>query len=154
MKPSVTFQSIGALMLKDFSVTTPVDVGEIQFFVPHKSTDHIQVFLVLKDVTTGLREVLSLKEGINDLDMPVYKLPLTYALRLNNVACDMSIVKLNVDDSTYIESTPARVILTTDHYKLNRELAIVNELSVEVKQYYEAIVLALKEVIMKGDNNQ
>ena len=108
---------------------------------------------MLKDVVSGLREIIELHETVDEYDKPVYRLPLTYALRLDNATCDMTLIKLDVDTSTHTESNPSRVILKTEHYKLSREIAMVSELSAEAKKYYEAIVLALKEVIMKGENN-
>ena len=153
MRPSVRYSRIGALVLKDFPLTKAVDIDTIDFYVDHHRNENVQVFLVLKEVVSGLREVVELHFTTDEFDKPVYRLPLNQALRLDNAQVDMALVVLDVENSTYVESDPSRVTLTTAHYKLARELAMVSELSAEAKKYYEAIVLALKEVIMKGENN-
>lgn len=153
MRPSVRYSRVGALSLKDFPVTTPVEIDTVDFYVDHHRNENVQVFLVLKDVVSGLREVVELHQTIDEFDKPVYRLPLNQALRLDNAQVDMTLVVLDVESATYVESNPSRVRLTAAHYKLAREVAMVSELSTEAKKYYEAIVLALKEVIMKGENN-
>lgn len=153
MRPSVRYSRVGALSLKDFPVTTPVEIDTVDFYVDHHRNENVQVFLVLKDVVSGLREVVELHQTIDEFDKPVYRLPLNQALRLDNAQVDMTLVVLDVESATYVESNPSRVRLTAAHYKLAREVAMVSELSAEAKKYYEAIVLALKEVIMKGENN-
>lgn len=154
MRPSVQCGRSGALALRDFPVTVAVDIDTVDFYVPQKATENKQVFLILKDVQTGLREVLELAYTIDEFDKPVYRLPLSYTMRLNNSACDMSLYILDVDADTGVETKPARVILKTDHYKLAREIAVCSELAADAKKYYEAIVQVLQEVIMKGENNE
>lgn len=154
MRPSVRYERSGALILRDFSVTTAVDIDTIDFYIPQKMTDNLQVFLVLKDVATGLREVLELAYTIDEYEKPVYRLPLSYTMRLNNSTCLMSLYILDVTNDTCVESKPVQVILKTEHYKLAREIAVCSELAADAKKYYEAIVQVLQEVIMKGENNE
>lgn len=154
MRPSVQCGRNGALALRDFPVTVAVDVDTIDFYVPHKATENKQVFLVLKDIETGLLEVLELVYTMDEYEKPVYRLPLSYTMRLNNAQCDMSLYIYDVDSSTGIHSNTARVVLKTEHYKLAREIAVCGELAADAKRYYEAIVQVLQEVIMKGENNE
>lgn len=154
MRPKVEYNGIGSLTLTDFSVTTAVDVDDIDFYIPYRPTKHIQVFLILKDTTTGLRDVVELHNTINDGGHLVYRMPSIATLRITNASVMMSLFILEIDSGTHIESTSVRVILKTEHYQLSSQIAMISQLSADAKRYYEAIVLALKEVVMKGENNQ
>ena len=152
MRTSVTFEANGNLSLRDFSLTQTMDVGDIDFYVPSAIKKPSQVFLIMKDVESGLREVVELHQTISDYNKPVFRLPLTCSLRLTNARVEIKLLVVDVESETMVYSKPVTALLTTQNFKLARETAMVRELSDSVVTYYEAIVKVLQEVIEKGDN--
>ena len=152
MRSSAILEANDKLSLRDFSLTQATDIGDIDFFVPAALKKPSQVFLILKDVETGLREVAELKETLNGYNKPVFRLPLTCSLRLNNARVEMKLLIVDIATDTMSYSTPVTALLSTQNFKLARETSMVRELSDSIVCYYEAIVKVLQEVIEKGDN--
>ena len=152
MRPKITQQINGKLELSHFSLTQAVDLESIDFYCFPHNKKPAQVFVFMKDITTGLTEIVELKETVSDYGKPVLRVPLTYSLRIKDAKVEIKIFTLDTESGTGTYSLPEIIYVSTANYKLARETAMVRELSDSVVNYYEAIVKVLQEVIEKGDN--
>lgn len=153
MQSTVIYEKNGTLRLRDFSATEPTEIGAIDFYVALAAHTSTQVFLILHDLETGLHEVVELKESTNELGRPVFRVPLTYSLRLNKSHVTMQLMILDVVAQTHtLSDLSPTITMSTENYKLAREIAMVNELGSNAKSYYEAIIQALQEIVKKGEN--
>lgn len=152
MQTNVIYERNGTLRLKDFSLVEPNDLSSMDFYVALAAQTETQVFLILKDIESGLHEVVELKECTNALGRPVFRIPLTYSLRLNKSHVQMQLMILDVAAQTHtLSNLSPTVVVSTENYKLAREIAMVNELGTNAKTYYEAIIQALQEIVKKGE---
>lgn len=142
----------GKLETKNISLTTATDICTVDFYVSASTKIKTQVFLVLKDPSSGLYDVVELAETENSYGRPVFRVPLISSLRLINSRVELQLCILDVDKSTFEMSDKISLVLSTKNYKLLAETAQASNLSREIKAYYEAIVKALKEIVEKGEN--
>ena len=152
MQTNVIYEKNGTLRLKDFSLVEPNDLSSMDFYVALAAHTETQVFLILRDTESGLHEVVELQECTNSFGRPVFRIPLTYSLRLNKTHVTMQLMILDVKAQTHtLSDLSPTVVVSTENYKLAREIAMVNELGVKAKTYYEAIIQALQEIVKKGE---
>lgn len=154
MQANVIYETNGNLRLRDFSLTKPVDLSEIDFYVGLAAKTQIQVFLILTNADNGIHEIVELKQTENMLGRPVFRIPLTYSLRFDTARVNMQLVIFDVDAQTSEISQSAKAYVSAEKYKVAREIAIVNELGKEVKVYYEAIIKALEDIVKKGEKTE
>lgn len=154
MKSTVVFGSNGKLSLKDFSLTQPTDIGNIDFYVAAALKKPTQVFLIIREAKTGLLDVIELHQTQNQLGNPVFNVPVAQRLKFKQGNATIKLLIVDTETETYHFSGSASAFLTADNYAIARETAIVRELGTNVKTYYDAIVTVLQEVIEKGEKSE
>lgn len=154
MKPNVICENSGRLRMIDFSAISMNDLTDIEFYVKLAAQES-QVFLIMKDTQTALHEIVELQESTNNLGELIYKIPVTYSLRLTQTSVTMQIMVLEKETSVVKFSDVSKpVYVSADNYRLSHEIAMMNTLSKTTKAYYEAIINTLKKIIEKGEKSE
>ena len=156
MKLDVICEHNGRLRFIGFSVSTFNDLTDIEFQVKLAANNSSQVFLIMKDTQTTLHEIIELEATTNGFGDVVYKIPVTYSLRLTQTSVTMQLMILDQETSTVKFSNVSEhaIPISASNYKLSHEIAMMNKLSNTTKVYYEAIVNTLKKIVEKGEKSE
>ncbi len=139
----------GSLQLgPGFPLTQPQDISEIEFYVASKMNEQKQIFLILED-EQGLRDIVELQYvGMSPDGRPFkrYRIAPDCKLRLTTSQVTLTLFTLTIGTMDYHLSNSIKVLLTTSHYNLSREIYIAAELGSKVQYYYEKIIFTLEQL--------
>lgn len=129
-----------------FPLNVPQDIGDIEFMIPYRDGEQKQVFLILED-EQGLHEIIKLQHVRTNEDrkLKIYNVSLDHSISLASPHVSLKVFELEVGTCNYkTSSNSLNLLLTTDNFRISREIYIAQELGDRVQIYYDRIVSLLK----------
>lgn len=115
------------------------DLSDINFFIPNKFNS-CNVFTILTN-SVGLTEIIPLNFIENSHSYKKYKVTYSNSIRVDSGEMETKIVLVDSNSHEVYISSGDKVIcnITVDNYKIARQVAITNELSLSVYELYKKI---------------
>lgn len=115
------------------------DLSDINFFIPNKFNS-CNVFIVLIN-SVGLTDIVPLNFIENIHSYKKYKITYSNSIRVDSGENEIKIVLVDSNGREVYISSGDKVIcnITVDNYKIARQVAITNELSLSVYELYKKI---------------
>ena len=115
------------------------DLSDINFFIPNKFNS-CNVFTILTN-SVGLTEIIPLNFIENNNSYKKYKVTYSNSIRVNSGEIEIKMVLVDSNSHEVCISSGNKVIcnITVDNYKIARQVAITNELSLSVYELYKKI---------------
>lgn len=155
MRSNIVLEANGKLSLKNFSLTTPVGIEDLDIYISRALAERVAVYLIIRDVISGMVDIVALEQFTNQFGKPVFRMPIGQQLRINQTTVELKVLIVNMDNGDFSMSDySSKFKMVTENYQIARETAIVHELSTKVAAYYDAIVKVLQEVVQKGEQTE
>ena len=115
------------------------DLSDINFFIPNKFNS-CNVFTILTN-SVGLTEIIPLNFIENSHSYKKYKVTYSNSIRVDSGEIEIKIVLVDSNSHEVYISSGNKLIcnITVDNYKIARQVAITNELSLLVSDLYKKI---------------
>ena len=115
------------------------DLSDINFFIPNEFNS-CNVFTILTN-SVGLTEIIPLNFIENRHSYKKYKVTYSNSIRVDSGEMEIKIVLVDSNSHEVCISSGNKVIcnITVDNYKIARQVAITNELSLSVYELYKKI---------------
>ena len=115
------------------------DLSDINFFIPNKFNSY-NVFAILTN-SVGLTEIIPLNFIENSHSYKKYKVTYYNSIRVDSGEMEIKIVLVDSNSHEVYISSGNKVFcnITVDNYKIARQVAITNELSLSVQELYKKI---------------
>lgn len=115
------------------------DLSDINFFIPNKFNS-CNVFTILTN-SVGLTEIIPLNFIENSHSYKKYKVIYSNSIRVDSGEIEIKIVLVDSNSHEVCISSGNKLIcnITVDNYKIARQVAITNELSLSVYELYKKI---------------
>ncbi len=115
------------------------DLSDINFFIPNKFNS-CNVFTILTN-SVGLTEIIPLNFIENSNSHKKYKVTYSNSIRVDSGEIEIKIVLVDLNSHEVCISSGNKLIcnITVDNYKIARQVAITNELSLLVSDLYKKI---------------
>lgn len=115
------------------------DLSDIDFFIPNKFNSFC-IFVVLIN-SVGLTEIIQLNFMENSHQYKKYKITYSNSIRIDSGEIEIKIILVDSTSRDVFISSGDKLIcnITVDNYKIARQVAITNELSLSVYELYKKI---------------
>ena len=115
------------------------DLSDINFFIPNKFNSY-NVFAILTN-SVGLTEIIPLNFIEIVISYKKYKVTYSNSIRVDSGEMEIKIVLVDSNSHEVYISSGNRLIcnIAVDNYKIARQVAITNELSLSVYELYKKI---------------
>lgn len=115
------------------------DLSDINFFIPNKFNS-CNVFIVLIN-SVGLTDIIPLNFIENSHSYKKYKITYSNSIRVDSGEIEIKIVLVDSNGREVYISSGDKLFcnITVDNYKIARQVAITNELSLSVYELYKKI---------------
>ena len=146
MACNIIMNNAGELRTTHFTFSIIYDIGDINFHIPIAKANSNQIFLVLKN-NKNLHEIVELVRSKNDTQKSVnslYKISADSSIRIGEETVEIYLLLIHRETGEYSTSTKMSIKLSSDKYKLARQVRVAGEIGQKIQECY-AKVLVLTE---------